>query len=299
MDGADISSWVETVSREIGEEHLLAAKEQYQKLSGLVFQDDKSYEPRMGLFLEWFILYYPLPGSGKVPWREYMELKRETLDDNNIADLETMSHSLHGIFQVTHISDRHTRVNELFEDKEFRVNKTEGALFFNKNDLFEGNLFSLLDDSLFPMRDDNAFTGNFVYHPPVVLKYIRSKIKTVRALEKESTNKLKILQKEVARIEKKSQSCEKILNKIKEKIGKSKKPEKRQKLEQENRENERALNSIREELQQAESELEHFKANEMGLELRARRFELMQHLSYMSLKWERSRQIDINDIYND
>lgn len=132
MDGVDISSWVETISREVEEEYLLAAKEAYQKLSGPVFQDDKSYEPRMGLFLEWFVLYYQLPNSGKVPLRDFLENKREELDNNEVSDLETMTHSLHGIFQVTHLSDRHTRVHELFEDKEFRVNKTEADFFQQK-----------------------------------------------------------------------------------------------------------------------------------------------------------------------
>ncbi len=275
------------------------AKEEYQKISGPVFQDDKSYESRMGLFLEWYILYYRLPHSGRVPVMEYLETKRNQLDDSKISELKKMTHSLHGIFQVTQLNNSHIRVHELFEDKEFRVNETQGELFFNKKDLFEGNLFSLLDDSLIPMRDNNVFTGNFVYHPPAVFKFLRSKIKTVRVLEKQGANKLKIREKELLKYQKDLQASERLLAKIRSKIEKSKKPEKREKLEQEYREHEREQNRIRENLNQAESIHENFKTNEMGLELRARRFELMQNLSYMSLKWERSRQIDINDIYND
>lgn len=299
MEGADISSWVETISSELDEKQLLVAKEEYQKLSGPLFQDDKSYESRMGLFLEWYTLYYRFPHSGKIPVMEYIEKKRNQLDDAKTSELETMTHSLHGIFQVTQLSNRYIGVHELFEDKEFRVNETQGDLFFNKKDLFEGNLFSLLGNSPFPMRDDNVFTGNFVYHPPTVFKFLRSKIKAIRAIEKEGANKLKIREKEVLKFQKDLQSSERLLAKIKGKIEKSNKPEKREKLEQEYREQEREQNGIREQLNQAETIHENFKTNEMGFELRARRFELMQNLSYMSLKWERSRQIDINDIYKD
>ena len=34
---------------------LLLARKEYQKYSGEIFEDDKSYEDRMALFLEWYI----------------------------------------------------------------------------------------------------------------------------------------------------------------------------------------------------------------------------------------------------
>ena len=36
--------------------NLLAARQEYQKYAGEIFDDDKSYENQMALFLEWYIL---------------------------------------------------------------------------------------------------------------------------------------------------------------------------------------------------------------------------------------------------
>ncbi len=289
MEGTDISSCVEAISRELDEKQLLTAKADYQKLTGPIFQDDKSYEHRMGLFLEWYILNYSLPGTGQIPLKEYLDSKRSQLDSLTLSHLESMPQSLHGIFQVTQLSTSHIRVCELFEDKEFRVNQSQGNLFFNKNDLFEGHLFSL--------ENNNVFTGNFVYHPSAVYKFIRAQVKAIKAVEKEIANTFKIRQKEVKGIQKKLENSKRLIDKTADKIKKAKKPEKREKLEQEFKENEREQNQIIADLKQAEVMVEQFASGEMGIELKARRFKLMQGLSCMSLKWERSRQIDIKDIY--
>ncbi len=291
MESADVTFWIEKITAAQDEDLLLKAKEEYQKFSGTVFQDDKSYEARMGLFLEWYILNYRLPLSNQIPLLEYREANRETLSPDQVTSLETLSHSLHGIFRVTQSSAQNIKVYELFEDKDYRVHDKEGKIFFNKNDLFEGNLF--LDDN------QNIFSGNFVYHSPDAFKFIKGKVKSVRAIEKESANKLKLKEKEVAAAQKKLQGCEKAVSKLAAKIEKTTKPEKREKLEQEHREKERNQNEARAELDQADKILEEFRKGEMGEILKARRFELIQQLSYMSLKWERSRQIDLHDIYSD
>ena len=46
---------------------ILEARKEYQKLAGEIYEDDRTYETRMGLFLEWYIFDHTVPGKEKSP----------------------------------------------------------------------------------------------------------------------------------------------------------------------------------------------------------------------------------------
>jgi hypothetical protein len=56
-------------------------------------------------------------------------------------------------------------------------------------------------------------------------------------------------------------------------------------------------NKIEASTQQTEREMDHLKLKKIKIEGRRLISELINKLAYMNLKWERSRQIDISDIY--
>ena len=45
----------EFAAKTIPEEQILAAKQTYQLETGTLYEDDKSYNSRMALFLEWYL----------------------------------------------------------------------------------------------------------------------------------------------------------------------------------------------------------------------------------------------------
>ena len=79
--------------------NLLAARQEYQKYAGGIFDDDKSYENQMSLFFEWYIFDRIDPAHDQT----VLELiinngKGETLDPlKNIN--EFISH-IHGLFII-------------------------------------------------------------------------------------------------------------------------------------------------------------------------------------------------------
>ncbi|MCA9484162.1 MAG: hypothetical protein KC553_10535 [Nitrospina sp.] len=291
MEPREFGEWIETIGGHYGEPVLLRAREEYQTLTGQIFQDDKSYESRMGLFFEWFTVDRKLPESGKTPLEEFLDDPQNTQDGANPGFAEIMTQTLHGIYQVTQAKPGGLRVREMFGDKEYRVMDPEGGMYFNRHDVFEGRLIRL--------QDSGFLSANFLYHPPQAVKFIKSKVKAIQAQEKEAEKEFRKMEKEQAVIQKKQAVHEKELARLVAKIEKTKKPEKRETLEQEKRDLEEEGRVLARGKYETAQRVANYKSMQLGQLLHERRFELIQKLSYMSLKWERSRQIALTDIYKD
>lgn len=54
-----LNKLIEDISQSHSMDDIYQAKKDYQAVSGEIFEDDKSYEARMGLFLEWFAFDRP------------------------------------------------------------------------------------------------------------------------------------------------------------------------------------------------------------------------------------------------
>ena len=54
----------EFIAQHIPSEQIMLAKKEYQKTTGETYEDDKSYNTRMSLFLEWYLLDNYKPGTG-------------------------------------------------------------------------------------------------------------------------------------------------------------------------------------------------------------------------------------------
>ena len=117
--------------------NLLAARQEYQKYAGGIFDDDKSYENQMALFLEWYIFDRIEPAHGQT----VLELiindgKGETLDPlKNIN--EFISH-IHGLFIIKKIKDHSIKAINLFDNEQYNVVEPSGKLYFSKNSIFPG-----------------------------------------------------------------------------------------------------------------------------------------------------------------
>ena len=55
----------EFAAKSISDQQILAAKKTYQMETGILYEDDKSYNSRMALFLEWYLCNNCAPKSSK------------------------------------------------------------------------------------------------------------------------------------------------------------------------------------------------------------------------------------------
>ena len=286
-----INQLIEEITRSYPQEDIFEARKVYQKMSGEVFEDDKSYESRVGCFLEWYTFDRPFPETSTTPLLGFLEEPDDSLSPEKQELVEALTQNIHGLFMAKKIKTDSVTLLEVFDDIKYQVHETQGAMLFNTEDVFEARLI--------PYRGQYYFTEHFCYHPKPTVKFILAKVKALKGTEAVDLKREKQLEKELV-------PPQKVLKKITAKIQKLK-----SKLEGATKENKIA--ALKEEIaglenQSLDLENQILSLNEQLNQLRTvtiqgehrrNRFNLMRKLSYMSLKWERSRQIDIQDIYQD
>ena len=189
--------------------NVLAARQEYQKYAGDIFEDDKSYENQMALFLEWYIFDRIEPAHDQT----VLELiinngKGETLDPlKNIN--EFISH-IHGLFIIKKIKDHSVKAINLFDNEQYDVVEPSGKLYFSKNSIFEGRLL-IYENSYY-------FTGNFCFHPEGSKKFIKSEIKKISSLQKINLKALKLQNIKLKDVNKKLNKTISSIEKLQEKI---------------------------------------------------------------------------------
>ncbi|MCH8327707.1 MAG: hypothetical protein IID15_04180 [Candidatus Marinimicrobia bacterium] len=265
------------------------ARQEHQKLTGEIYEDDKSYESRMAMFLEWYIYDRVLAESQMTPLESLIKENRNGWSRHELEIFEGFIRNIHGMFLVKKVRDDSIIVLNMFDDEKYEVKEEQGKLIFNKNDLFEARLM--------PYENAYYFSGNFCFHPGKALKFIKKEVEKVSVVQFGYKKELKKKESDL-------QSENKQWNKVCSKIDKM-----RTKLQ--NAKSEKKISAFKSELADLEvrrsehegrvaimeKEIAQFIHEKIVREGRAAQAHLTQKLSYMHLKWERSRQIDLNDIY--
>ena len=268
--------------------NLLAARQEYQKYAGDIYDDDKSYENQMALFLEWYIFDRIDPAHGKTVLQLIINNgKGETLDPlKNIN--EFISH-IHGLFIIKKIKDHSVRVINLFDNEQYDVVEPSGKLYFSKNSIFEGRLLAY--------KNSYYFTGNFCFHPEDSKKFIKSEIKKVFSLRKINVKELKLQNVKLKNENKKLNKTISLIEKLQEKIQRLNSDQKILEIKNDLSE----LESIKEKQEENHSLLKQkiniFTHEKIIRERQSIQTRLMLKLSSMRLLLERSRNIELKDIY--
>ena len=268
--------------------NLLAARQEYQKYAGDIFDDDKSYENQMALFLEWYIFDRIEPAHDQT----VLELiinngKGETLDPlKNIN--EFISH-IHGLFIIKKIKDHSVKVINLFGNKQYDVVEPSGKLYFSKNSIFEGRLLTY--------ENSYYFTGNFCFHPEGSKKFIKSEIKKIVSLQKINVKELKLQNIKLKNENKKINKTISLIEKLQEKNQRLNSEKKTLEIKNDLSE----LESIKEKQEENYSLLKQkiniFTHEKIIRESQSIQTRFMLKLSSMRLLLERSRNIAVKDIY--
>jgi len=268
--------------------NLLAARQEYQKYAGGIFDDDKSYENQMALFLEWYIFDRIEPAHGQT----VLELiindgKGETLDP--LKNINVFISHIHGLFIIKKIKDHSIKAINLFDNEQYNVVEPSGKLYFSKNSIFEGRLLTY--------ENSYYFTGNFCFHPEGSKKFIKSEIKKNISLQKINVKELKLQNIKLKNENKKLNKTISLIEKLQEKIQGLNSEKKILEIKNDLSE----LESIKEKQEENYSLLKQkiniFTHEKIIRERQSIQTRLMLKLSSMRLLLERSRNIDLKDIY--
>jgi hypothetical protein len=285
----NINQLIEEITRDHQPDDIYQAKKDFQKISGELFEDDKSYESRMGAFLEWYTFDRICPESATTPLQRYLKNTSITPESRELA--EAISQSIHALFIAKKIKNDCVIVVDIMDNEKYQVLENDGSILFNADDLFEGRLI--------PYNGQYYFTDHFCYHPKPTVGFILSKIKSMKTSEKEALAKERHLQKTIVSPQKSLKKITDKLVKVNEKLAYATKENKIQSLKEEIEKLENQEAQLESQISDIENQLTELRTKTIEGEHKQNRFTFIRKLSYMSLKWERSRQIDVRDIYQD
>ena len=279
----------EFIAHHIPSEQIMLAKKEYQKTTGETYEDDKSYNSRMSLFLEWYLLDNYKPGNDITTLERITEDNLSVWSQEQIDVCKDISNNIQALFEVKKVRDNSVIVIDLFKNKKYQIDENDAKLIFRKNDVFQGRIVF--------HQTKWHFTGHFCFHPNKNQGFIKDEVKKISLLHLSWEKELNSLEKELSKIVKVSLKNIKYIEKVKIKLertdsisAKDKLTNELLKLEENNRSFELSIEEIEKKIYVLSNET---------IKMKGRRLisELINKLSYMNLKWERSRQIEVTDIY--
>ena len=279
----------EFVAQHIPSEQIMMAKKEYQKTTGEIYEDDKSYNSRMALFLEWYLLDQYEPGTRQTVLENIIEDNSSSWTPDRLESYKDVSKNIQALFEIKKVRDNSVTVLDLFTDEKYQIEEEDSKLAFRKNDIFQGRIV--------PHNDKYFFTGYFCFHPSKTQRYIKGEAKKFYLLQRSWKKELTKLEKESSKFQKLYLKNAVSIEKIKTKIERTDSGTKRDKLTGKLLGLKEDKIKIEASSQQTGKEIGHLKLEKMKIEGRSLISELINKLAYMNLKWERSRQIDVSDIY--
>ena len=279
----------EFVAQHIPSEQIMMAKKEYQKTTGEIYEDDKSYNSRMALFLEWYLLDQYEPGTRQTVLENLIGDNSSSWTPDRLESYKDVSKNIQALFEIKKIRDNSVTVLDLFTDEKYQIEEEDSKLAFRKNNIFQGRIV--------PHNDKYFFTGYFCFHPNKTQRYIKGEAKKFYLLQRSWKKELTKLEKESSKFQKLYLKNAVSIEKIKTKIERTDSGTKRDKLTGKLLGLEEDKIKIEASSQQTGKEIGHLKPEKMKIEGRRLISELINKLAYMNLKWERSRQIDVSDIY--
>ncbi len=279
----------EFIALHVPSERITEEKKEYQKTTGETYEDDKSYNTRMALFLEWYLLDNYVSGTHNTILENIIEENQSLWASDHLEICKDISNDVQALFEVKKVRDNSVIVLDLFKDERHMIVEEDSKLLFRKNDIFQGRIV--------PHQGKWHFTGHFCFHPSKAHRYIRDEVKEIFLLQQSWKKELAGLEKELLKKQKASLKNSKCIEKIKSKIERRNFDAKRERLIKELLVLEEKNKEMETSTQETDKKIEHLKIETIKLEGRRLISELVNRLAYMNLKWERSRQIEISDIY--
>ena len=159
---------------------LLAAKAEYFRLTGEVFEDDKVFEQRMASFLDYY-LFDRANAEGRTPAVELLEQRSPSEAEPAISAYRSFTETIHGLFEVRKLAKGSVRLRDLYTGKDYTVTERRQLPGLEKGDILEARLI--------PFGGHLLFSGAFCYHPKPASGAIRKEIKRRKKEEPEKSVK--------------------------------------------------------------------------------------------------------------
>ncbi len=155
-------------------EEVEAARSEYFRLTGLVNEEDHSFESRMAGLLEYYLFDRPLSsdGSGRTPVELFLEEAFDDLTTEERSVFREFTRTRVGLFEVRKVGTGWIRIRDLLDREDLEVTERRAAIGLSKGEIFQGRLV--------PWQDRLLFGRSFVFHPREARKTVLRLVKARR-----------------------------------------------------------------------------------------------------------------------
>lgn len=151
---------------------LLAAKAEFFAATGEVREEDRAFEPRMALMLEYFLFDRPLAARLGTPAELYVEEQARRRPAEEVERLRAFTRTRHALFEVRKFLRDGVRLRDTFTGQEHEVFERRKLAGLSKGDLFDARLV--------PFDGRRLFSSAFCFHPSAARAAIVKEIKRRR-----------------------------------------------------------------------------------------------------------------------
>jgi hypothetical protein len=152
------------------EGELSAARADYFSRAGEVFEEDRSFEPRLQAFLDWFIFDRRREGDADPPSRVFAADRRLSRDEAQAFRL--LSRTIHSVFVLESANEAWAGVKDLLTDARHSVSLSEPLVGMAPGDVFEARLV--------PFEGQLRFSSAFLFHPRTIRRELLREVERQR-----------------------------------------------------------------------------------------------------------------------
>ncbi len=160
------------------------AKLEYFDKAGIVYEDDREFEQRMCIFMDWYLFDRDLPGVDLTPVKYFFLKNKDSLTSENLNIYRDFCSTIHSIFKLKRFTwnRKSLVVLDLFSNQTHVVNDSELTKGFAPRDIFEGRIIHF--------KGNVEFSRGFCFHPSDMESFILKEVKKVRFQDKSRQSKL-------------------------------------------------------------------------------------------------------------
>jgi hypothetical protein len=148
---------------------LLRAKAEFFAGAGEVLEDDRSFEQRMAMMLDYFVFDRSLEPGGRTPVEVYVDLQKGKRTPLDVQRLSGFTKTTHSLFEVRKFLKEGVRLRDLLASGDVDIFERRKLAGLNKGDIFDARLL--------PFDGKVVFSTAFCFHPvgakPNILKEIK------------------------------------------------------------------------------------------------------------------------------
>lgn len=151
---------------------LVAAREDYFRITGKLNETDLNFTNRMNAFLLWFTFDWTSKATLRKPFQVYVDesgIKGESLNGFSLVDLENHIHSL---FETKKLTSDFAIIRDLKSKEKFKILQPDFLFQSPKGTYFETRIFKI--------DGEYRFSNYFIQHPLEVKRSIKKQCKQIR-----------------------------------------------------------------------------------------------------------------------